>query len=296
MSSTETQKCSKQPRRAPQAMSRIPRDDIRTLLSMLKGTVGLYIEDVTSGEVFEVNADHAFPAASVIKLTMLALLLRDVEEGSVDWTAPRKIAPQNRVGGTGVLGELDDTYNPTLKAMAKLMIVVSDNTATNEIMDVIGIERHNEFCRSLGFKSTKLMRKMMDYDAIKEGRNNFMCAGEAGKLLSNIAKGEFVSKPISEQIISIMQRQQCRNKLPALIPAIPYYYAPTEAVNVQKPNTVLVANKTGELARIQHDVGLFTLPDGRRYVVSVFTSDLEDDSQGIAAIGELSRVVYEALK
>ena len=276
-------------------MGKIPQNQIYQLLAQVKGTFGIYIHDLDTDEVFQVNPDRVFPSASVIKIPMLALLLKDVQEGRVDWKAPRPINPVNRVGGTGVLCELEESYVPTLETLAKLMIVLSDNIATNEIMDIIGIDRHNEFCREMGYTNTILMRKMLDFDAIRQGKNNYMSAGEAGRLLVKIAKGEFVNPEISQTIVSIMEHQQCRNKLPALLPAVPSY-APEEDKRNLKPGTVLAANKTGELVGIQHDVGIFTLPDGRRYVIAILSGELENDAQGISTIQQISRAVYDALK
>ena len=128
-------------------MKRIPQNEIYRILSGLAGTVGLYVEDCQSGEIFTINPEHVFPSASVIKVPMLALLMRDAQQGLVDLDAPRTIDPRNRVGGTGILCELGTDYTPSLRDLAKLMIVLSDNIATNEIMDVIGMERFNSFCR-----------------------------------------------------------------------------------------------------------------------------------------------------
>lgn len=276
-------------------MKQIPQQAIYQLLAQLKGTVGLYIHVLDTDEVFQINPGHVFPSASVIKIPMLALLLKDVAEGRVDWEARRAIDPKNRVGGTGILFELDQDYQPSVATLARLMIVLSDNTATNEIMDIIGIERMNQFCRDMGYENITLMRKMLDFEAIKQGRNNYMCAGEAGRLLVEIARGSFVSPEISQRIVDIMEHQQCRNKLPALLPAVPSY-APEEDKKNLKPGSLLVANKTGDLFGIQHDVGIFTLPDGRRYVISMFTGDLESDAQGIQTVAQVSRLVYDALK
>lgn len=143
---------------------------------------------------------------------MLALLMRDAQQGLVDLDAPRTIDPRNRVGGTGILCELGTDYTPSLRDLAKLMIVLSDNIATNEIMDVIGMERFNSFCREMGYQNITLMRKMMDFEAIQQGKNNYMCAGETGRLLSAISRGEFVNPEISQTIFDIMASQQCRNK------------------------------------------------------------------------------------
>ena len=273
----------------------IPQQAVYEILSGFKGNVGLYVELLDTGEKFEINPGLVFPSASVIKIPMLALLLKDVREGKADWNAPRTIAPVNRVGGTGILAYLDQDYAPSLKTLAFLMITLSDNTATNEIMDMIGIERFNEFWKAQGYANISLGRKMLDFEAIKLGRNNYMCAGEAGRLLSSIARSECGHRDDCETIIDFMAHQQCINKLPSLLPAIPSWAGAEERRNM-KPGTVLVANKTGDLTGIQHDVGVFTLPDGRRYVIAMFTGGLESDRCGIEAIARVSRAVYDAVK
>ena len=273
----------------------IPQQAVYEILSGLKGNVGLYVELLDTGEKFEINPGLVFPSASVIKIPMLALLLKDVREGKADWDAPRTIAPVNRVGGTGILAYLDQDYAPSLKTLAFLMITLSDNTATNEIMDMIGIKRFNEFWKAQGYANISLGRKMLDFEAIKLGRNNYMCAGEAGRLLSSIARSECGHRDDCETIIDFMAHQQCINKLPSLLPAIPSWAGAEERRNM-KPGTVLVANKTGDLTGIQHDVGVFTLPDGRRYVIAMFTGGLESDRCGIEAIARVSRAVYDAVK
>lgn len=276
-------------------MNRIPKKEIFELLSGLKGDVGLYIHLLDTDELLQIDPDRVFPSASVIKIPILALLLKDIQAGQFSWSQRVPIAPENRVGGTGILFALDEDYAPSLSVLANLMITLSDNVATNQLIDLLGMDRINQFCQENGLVHTQLQRKMLDFEAIRQGRNNYMTAGEAGRLLSLIARGEFLDPDSSRQILSIMEAQQCRNKLPALIPAVPSYAAPEDKQTL-KPDTVLVANKTGDLVGIQHDVGVFTLPDGRRYVISVFSGGLEEDAQGIQMIAQISQAVYQAVK
>lgn len=276
-------------------MDKIPHCELTSLIENFHGTVGLYIHITDSGETFTWNADHVFPSASVIKLPMLALLLKDVSEGRLHLEDRIPIHPSNRVGGTGILYELDDDYIPSLSVLARLMIVLSDNTATNQIIDLLGMNRVNEYCLASGYKTVSLMRKMLDAEAVRMGRNNYMSAGDAGLMLSEIAAGRLISKESSEFIIDLMEHQQCRNKLPAMLPAIPSYASSSDKQQLA-PGTVLVANKTGDLNKLQHDVGIFTLPDRRRYVISAFTGDLDHDVDGISLISQISRIMYDALK
>ena len=273
-------------------MYRIPQNEIYKILAELDGVVGLYVEDCSTNEVFTVNPDHRFPACSVIKIPMLGLFFLDAAKGKYDLSKPHHIADKNRVAGTGILHLLDKEYDPSLYNIAKMMIVMSDNMATNEVMDLIGIDRFNSWCREQGQLCTELQRKMMDFSAVKAGRNNYMSAGDAGVICSMIANGTYLTKEISDTILDMMRWQQYRNKLPAMIPAISSY----SGIQGEIPEgTVLVGNKTGDLVGIQHDVGIFELPNHNRYVISMFTADLKQDYDGIHAIGRVSRAVYDAL-
>ncbi|MBQ5915736.1 MAG: serine hydrolase, partial [Lachnospiraceae bacterium] len=93
----------------------------------------------------------------------------------------------------------------------------------------------------------------------------------------------------------IMRGQQLRGKLPALIPSVPGYMPP-EAYETVAEGMVLVACKSGSVAKVSHDVGIFDLPDGSRYVIAMLTADLEKDMDGTTAISKVSKVCYDAFK
>ncbi|WP_416182236.1 serine hydrolase [Acidaminococcus timonensis] len=272
---------------------RIPTQSIYDILSHLVGTVGVYIKVCKTQETLVINPDRIFPCASVIKIPMLGLLLRDGLKNKVMLDVPHSISEMNYVGGTGILNNLDHQFKPTLRDLGKLMIMMSDNTATNEVMDVIGVERFEEFCQSEGYPNIIWQRKMMDFQAIKEGKNNYMCVGEIGDLLYRISTKSFISPEISECIFNYMCEQKYRNKLPSLIPAVASY---SGVVNEIPEGQVLVGNKTGDLVGIQHDVGIFELPNHDKYVIAVFTGNLQKDIDGITAIGKISEVMYDAMK
>lgn len=273
----------------------IPREKIRQIAAKLNGTLGLFVQVLDTGETFQINPKTVFQSASVIKIPLLALLLKDVEEGKISWSSPRAISPVNCVEGSGVLKYLDKSYAPSLEVLALLMIAFSDNAAANEIIDVVGVNRFNSFWKDFGYKSFVLGRKMMDFEAIKSGKDNFMTVSDAGRLLVQIAEGSCISPWISRMVCDMMLQQQVQYKLPALLPVFPVNASDKGEIEIPK-GTVLVANKTGELDGVQHDAGLFTLADKRQYIIAAFTKDLKRDSDGIKAISEISLAVYEALR
>lgn len=270
-------------------------EKIKSLINEVQGEFGVYFEDITDGTKIMLNENITFSAASTIKIPLVALGLKLYEEGKFGLNDEIEMKTQNRVGGTGVLKTLNKNYKPTILDLMTLAITVSDNAATNELVDLVGgFDNINAFNKSLNLNETKFQRKMLDLKALQEGKDNFTSAKDLGTILSLIAKDECVSKESSELLIKMMKMQQFRQKLPNLIPAVTSYDAKATA-DLPDDGKVLVANKTGDLWKVQHDVGIFILPKGERYVISVFSQKLAEDHEGIETISKISKTVYECM-
>ena len=139
---------------ADNTVRKIPCREIYERIAKLDAFTGLYVEAIESGEVVEINPNRALCSASIIKLPILALALKDVEEGRLDWKKTYQIASANRVGGTGILRELDEIREASLEKLAFLMIALSDNIAANQVIDLVGMDRITPFCHSLGYTNT----------------------------------------------------------------------------------------------------------------------------------------------
>lgn len=272
----------------------LPAKEFCKIVSDLDGNCGLYVEDMETGDIFTINAEKVFPAASIIKIPLLAALLADVEAGRISLDDKIPLSKKDWVSGTGIIKYLDDQYVPTVRDLATLMIIVSDNLATNKLISLVTMERVNELCNHYGLKHTKLQRKMLDTEATRKGLDNFTSAGDMCLLLKMLVQGKIVSAQASETIINTMKKQQYRSKLCALIPAVPTYA--DFSVNDPIPeNRVVVANKTGGLPLTEHDVGIFILPGDKKYIIAMLTNQLKADSYGIEAIAKVSLAAYEAL-
>lgn len=254
-----------------------PEKEIFALLGQLEGRSAIYLEDLTSEGLFTVNPERVFPSASTIKIPLLATVLEAAEAGVFNLDDEVTVDPANRVGGCGVLSELHPGLRPTIRDLATLMIIQSDNTATNQLIDLVGMERVNALSQELGLKHTVLQRKMMDFEAARAGRNNFTSAGDLGRLLKLLVEGKVVSPGASATMIDIMKRQQLRNKLPAYL-----------------PEDVVIAHKTGDLPNLEHDAGIFFLPK-HTYILVVLTDQLASNTAGVETIGRVSEVVYRTL-
>jgi beta-lactamase class A len=214
-------------------------------------------EPDAAGRPLLIGADEAVTAASTIKVPILAAALGEVAAGRLDLAQPSAIPPQ-RAGGSGVLQALTYLHTLTLADLLTLMIIVSDNTATNVVIDLIGMERINQFCAGAGLNGTVLRRKMMDAEAIRRGLENTTTAHDQARLLDAIAWRNLLPAPLRAFALQALERQQFNDGLPSLL-----------------PEEVVVAHKTGELPGVRHDVGVITGTNGRQAVVAVLLSGID---------------------
>ncbi|HWQ57630.1 MAG TPA: serine hydrolase, partial [Clostridia bacterium] len=205
----------------------------------LGGKVGFYFKDLATGEIFEKNGEMPLLAASVIKLPVMAEAFRQMEAGLVGRAERFAIRPEDKLPGCGALNELHDGLEVTFLDLVKLMIVLSDNTATNLVIRRLGMDAVNAYLTALGLAGTRLNRLLFDAEASARGIENRVSAADMGRLLEMIWRGELVSKEASAEMLGILFAQRLGGKLPLSL-----------------PRHVDVANKTGEDEGITNDVGL----------------------------------------
>ena len=157
------------------------------------------------------------------------------------------------------------------------MIISSDNSATNVLIDILGLDEINNRIKSLKMKNTSLQRKMMDFNAIKEGKNNFTSLNDMLVVMEGLYKGEIINKEVSKRAIAIMKNQRDNTMLKRYI-----------------AENVVLANKTGELDNLNNDVGIF-FTKSINYFIGIFISDAKDNNEACTIIGKLSKIVYEYL-
>lgn len=222
------------------------------ILAESSALTGLMAVDLTSGEKFAWNPDVAFTQASAIKIPILMEVYKQAHEKRFSLTDIRKIEDKNFTGGSGVLNKFTAPVSLSIRNIAILMIVLSDNTATNTLIDLVGLPAINATLKSLGLKDTRLQRKMMDQAASGRGDENISTPAEAAKLLQMLFKGEFIDKATSSEIISILKKNERENsRLAAGI-----------------PENVPVAFKPGELNGVSTEWAIVLLKE-RPYAVTV---------------------------
>lgn len=278
-------------------MKMIPREKIEQICAQLGGEVAVYASVTDTGEVYTRNADLQMTAASTIKTPLLALLLWYAEQGKIDIDVKRCIAENNFATGSGILRSLSHDVEMNLFDIAVLMIVVSDNTATNEVIDAVGMETFNAAMAELGYPKTSIGRKLCyrHYPAGTPGEN-LTCAAELGRMMDLAVRGELLSPYVSRTLLQILAGQNLQ-KFTALIPA-EGWKQPREPLPTPAEGSVLVASKGGTLSGsrgISHDCAAFFLPDGRSYTLTVLTHT-NDMIAARTAMAEISLAMYEALR
>jgi beta-lactamase class A len=245
----------------------------RTALAALPGRAGAYARDADGNELFRHDEDEVFPSASVIKLPLVMALYADAARGLVD--LDERIEVGEPVDGSGVLRHLGDLGPLSLRDLAMLAMIVSDNTATNRLIERFGVDRVNERLREWGCPRTRLARKMYDFEAAKAGKENVMTARETASLLARLLSGECEDPPTSETVLKILDECQDRTMLRRYLP----YGAK-------------VAHKTGTLDESRNDAAI--VQGERPIIVAAFTSKLKDTAGAVSWLGILGWCAYRA--
>jgi beta-lactamase class A len=248
------------------------------------GVVGVWARRLGRGAPITLNADERFPSASVIKVVVLVALMQESEANPAIFDHRIELKLSDFVGGSEIL----DAYNPgdtiSVGTLSRAMIEQSDNTASNVLINLLGMDRIATTIHRAGLAKTQLHRHFMDVNAIVHHSENLTTAHDMGSLLYQIERGAHegiytVASPAScRHMIDILLRQEDRDKIArGLPPGVP------------------LANKTGEIDGVRNDIGIVDPYGNAPYIIAVLTKDLDDFSLGNIAIRRISKVIYGAL-
>ncbi|MDW8303585.1 MAG: serine hydrolase [Acidobacteriota bacterium] len=261
---------------------------IKQTINGFQGSVWIYAKNLSDSKTYEFRADERVRTASTIKLAIMVEVFAQVAENKLNWND--KFILKNKTGGSGILGEFTEGTELDLKTLVNLMIVVSDNTATNMILDKIGTDAVNERMEKLGFRYTRALRKIGgggEARIIREDNNRFFGIGvstmrEMGLLLEKLEKGEIISRQASNEMLSILRRQQY-----------------TDGIGRGLLDTTPVASKSGALDRLRSDVGIVYTRRGP-IVIAITIDDMpwvlyNQENPGLKLIWKLSKILLESL-
>ncbi len=276
------------------------RQRIAAIAADLPGRLGVLVryphDDVEVGFA----ADDLFPAASVIKIPIMVETYRQVAAESLTLDEPLPVIAEERTDGSGVLKYLHTGLSLTVADAVELMIIVSDNTATNLLLRRLGVHAVNKAMEELGLSQTRTAGAIRMANAeIPLARMSRTTPREMGEILTLIASGRLVSAAASAAMLETLEHQLYTDMLPRYLP-LTYY--PERLGLTAMP--VRIAHKTGGLSGVRNDAGivLAQTPAGERAMIfSAFTADLADqelwtaENVGTRAVADVARLAYETL-
>lgn len=238
---------------------------LQSSIAAYHGKVALYATDLRSGKIVAIDADTAVPTASVIKLTILYDAVKDIEEGRASFGDRLTLTKANQVEGSGVLTLFDTPLVLTLKDALTMMVVVSDNTATNLAIDRLGLEHIDSRIQALGLKNTWLYKKVFlpapsnapaDQKTFGLGKTT---AREMAAVMQRFATCDTIPQAPCAAALSMLKNQTDRDGIPRYLGSLD------------------VANKTGALDDVRNDVAIVYAKNGP-IIISAFTYDNADHS------------------
>ena len=272
--------------------------EIEQLARAFDGEVGVYAVDLASRREIAINADSRFPTASTIKTAVMVEAYHQAADGklSLDETIP--LTDDDKVGGSGILNGLSSGTTLKVRDLIHLMIVLSDNTATNLLVTRLGTARIDERLVGYGLKDTKIFRPTFrdgKPDIFPELEREFglgmATPREMARLMALIAEGRAVNKEASASMLSTLRRQQDRAMIPRLLPD------GVQVGNKTGTDSEKLPDATGRRGAIRADAGIVT-GTGASYVIAIFTRRGADtrggpDNAGVLAGARISRAVFD---
>src|SRR5215475_4709938 len=247
--------------------------EIEEIANSHDGVMRVAIKDLTTGEEILINDQLSFPTGSSIKIPILIELHKQAAEGKYKLTDQRWVERQDKVGGSGVIVNFGDhTSQLSLSDLATLMIALSDNTATNMLIDQVGMANVNRTLDELGLKQIRLRRKMIDQAASARGDENTATPREAMTLMEKLYRGQVINKQLSDDALKILKVRK-DSPIPRLLPA-----------------GVEIANKPGSIEGVACDWAVIYVPN-RPYAIAVMTNYDREGADDV--IAKMSKLAYD---
>lgn len=289
---------------------RFPASEMDAVAREFDGRMGFYFEDLSTGEAHEYAAGLRYPTASVCKITVMAELFRQDAEGILSLDDRRRLEDRYSAHGSGQLKLMQDEPEITLRDYCRMMIAISDNMATDVLMETVGIANINAFLDRLDCPNTRTSVTMgryhyrmtyqddlptnrandvlqasasaagaNDYKSISYSdslENNVAAPGEMGSIMKRMYEGDLVGPEASSEMLEMMKNAR-----------------DLRMIRRDLPREIVVAQKSGSSGRIKGNVGIVYLPSGPM-IVSAFATANSNDVRGDESIAEVCRLAYSA--
>lgn len=252
---------------------------IKKYLDTREGTFSFYFEEINSGYLYGFNEHKEMVSAGCIKLPLAMVLLKEVENGIVQLNSQVKIEIEDKVPGTnGIIHEFSGKAYSLFELLIA-MLIQSDNTAANKIIDVLGMERINELFIGMGIKNTKLKSITTDVKLEQDILENATSSFDLSKCFKLLYLKQYLNEENSNLLINILKRQQRTNKIP--------FYFPRQ---IQSD----IASKGGSLENVENDTALIMIPKGK-FLFTVMANNLPNNVYGITTISRLGKMMWDTI-
>ena len=252
--------------------------EIKKYLESRIGKYSFFFEDLKSGYVYGYNENVFMTAAGCMKLPIAVSLIKAVEDKKVDFMDKIKIKTSDKVYGTGIIHEFNEREYTVFELMV-IMLIQSDNTAANKIIDIVGMEQINEDIIAMGLKNTRLNRKTNDERTDITDIENITTAYDLSKIWKHLSNGTFLSKDNGQMLIDILRRQQIKNKLALYIP---------DDLKIE------ISSKTGDKKGVENDTAYLELPKGK-FVFTVLSQDIPNSVYGTVSLAKCGKMMWDGV-
>ncbi|VYU03209.1 serine hydrolase [Clostridium tertium] len=250
--------------------------EIKKYLESRIGTYGFFFEDLKSGYIYGYNENVQITAAGCMKLPIAVSLIKAVEDKKLDFLDKIKIDGKDKVYGTGIIHEFNEREY-TLFELLVAMLIQSDNTAANKIIDILTMDKINENIDEMGLKNTILNRKTTDERNSKDEIENITSALDLSKVWKHLYNATYLNKENSQMLIDILMRQQIKNKLALYIPDDLKYE---------------ISSKTGDKAGVENDTQLIRLSKGN-FSFTVLSMGIPNSVYGTVTLAKCGKMMWD---
>lgn len=251
-------------------------ETVSSAVHAFPGVAGVCVTSFKSPHRLSIHGSEVFPTASAIKIHILAQLFQRAERGEIDLEDRICVSKKDYCPGSGVLTQLHHKVEMSLLDIATLMMIVSDNTATNICIDIANMAHTNSMIQKLGLKSTYLRRKMQDETAILEHRENVSTPEDMVGILQHLYNAR-PSPKVARMCLDIMTKPK------------------TGPIRSGIPQNIQLANKTGGIENVRCDAGIVFLPKFP-YAVAIMTKFGIGESDSLGQfITKVTKLIHETI-
>lgn len=252
--------------------------EIKRYLESRIGTYGFFFEDLKSGYVYGYNENVSMTAAGCMKLPIAMSLIKAVEDKKIDFLDKINISGPDKVYGTGIIHEFNDREYTVFELLV-IMLIQSDNTAANKIIDLVGMEKINEDIKEMGLRGTRLNRKTTDERYKSTEIENTTTPYDLSRIWKHLFNGTFLSKENSQMLVDILRRQQIKNKLALYIP---------DDLKVE------ISSKTGDKKAVENDTELIQIPKGT-FAFTVMSMGIPNSVYGTVTLAKCGKMMWDEI-